>query len=146
MQSNNFSSSEGILKQNQLEALKSLSLLLVREINSLEETQATLEKEIEGEKPICLFEELQPSNRPRRSPEAILIRLRREQMYSLIWIYQTKRRIHLLTHPAERKSDLFRPTLRGEMRFVRRAAGILIWALSKTFAFPNATASRFAPN
>lgn len=59
MQSNNFSSSEGILKQNQLEALKSLSLLLVREINSLEETQATLEKEIEGEKPICLFEELQ---------------------------------------------------------------------------------------
>jgi len=36
MQSNNFSSSEGILKQNQLEALKSLSLLLVREINSLE--------------------------------------------------------------------------------------------------------------
>ncbi|MDQ3063411.1 MAG: hypothetical protein M3R14_11225 [Acidobacteriota bacterium] len=58
MQSNNFGSSEGILKQNQLEALKSLSLLLVREINSLEETSATLEKEIEDEKPISLFEEL----------------------------------------------------------------------------------------
>jgi DNA-binding NtrC family response regulator len=58
MQSNNFGSSEGILKHNQLEALKSLSLLLVREINSLDETQANLKKEIESEKPINLFEEL----------------------------------------------------------------------------------------
>lgn len=53
------SSSERVLKQNQLEALKSLSLLLVREIDSLEGMQSTLEKEIEREKPICLFNELQ---------------------------------------------------------------------------------------
>jgi transcriptional regulator with PAS, ATPase and Fis domain len=59
MQSNNFGSSEGILKQNQLEALKSLSLLLVREINSLDETQANLKKSLESEKPISLFKELQ---------------------------------------------------------------------------------------
>lgn len=59
MQSNNFSSSEGIWKHNQLEALKSLSLLLVREINSLDETRETLEKEIENEKPICLLKELE---------------------------------------------------------------------------------------
>jgi len=54
MQFNNFGNSEGILKQNQLEALKSLSMLLVREINSLEETEMSLEREIESEKPICL--------------------------------------------------------------------------------------------
>ncbi|MDQ3714213.1 MAG: hypothetical protein M3388_18630 [Acidobacteriota bacterium] len=59
MHFNNSGSSEGILKQNQLEALKSLSLLLVREINSLDETQKTLEKEIESEKPICLLKELE---------------------------------------------------------------------------------------
>lgn len=59
MQFNNSGSSEGILKQNQLEALKSLSLLLVREINSLDETQTALEKEIENEKPICLLKELE---------------------------------------------------------------------------------------
>ncbi|MGI8469740.1 MAG: helix-turn-helix domain-containing protein [Pyrinomonadaceae bacterium] len=58
-QFSNFSSSEGILKQNQLEALKSLSLLLVREINSLEETQSAVEKEIESEQPICLLDEIQ---------------------------------------------------------------------------------------
>ena len=58
-QFDNFSSSEGILKQNQLEALKSLSRLLVREINSLEEVQASLEEEIENEKPICLLNEMQ---------------------------------------------------------------------------------------
>lgn len=58
VQSNNFSSSEGILKQNQLEALKSLSMLLVREINSLEETEMSLEREIESEKPICLLREI----------------------------------------------------------------------------------------
>lgn len=59
MQSNNFSSSEGVLKLNQLEALKSLTMLLVREINSLEETEANLEKNIESENPICLFQELE---------------------------------------------------------------------------------------
>ncbi len=58
-QSDNFNVSEKILKQNQLEALKSLSLLLVREINSLEERQTTLEKKIESEKSICLLKELQ---------------------------------------------------------------------------------------
>jgi len=58
-QSNNFNISEKILKQNQLEALKSLSLLLVREINSLDERQTTLEKEIKSEKSICLLKELQ---------------------------------------------------------------------------------------
>lgn len=59
MNSNNFGSSEEILKRNQFEALKSLSLLLVREINSMDEAQATLEAEIESEKPIRLLEELQ---------------------------------------------------------------------------------------
>lgn len=59
MQFNNSGSSEGILKQNQLEALKSLSLLLVREINSLEETQSALEKQIESKKPICLSREME---------------------------------------------------------------------------------------
>ncbi len=59
MQSNNFGNSEGLLKQNQLEALKSLSQLLVREINSLDGTQATLENEIESDKPISLLDELQ---------------------------------------------------------------------------------------
>lgn len=53
------SSSEGILKQNQLEALRSLSLLLVREINSLDGTQTALENEIENDKSICLSEETQ---------------------------------------------------------------------------------------
>lgn len=57
-QLSSISSSEGVLKQNQLEALKSLSLLLIREINSLEEMQSTLEKEIEREKPIFLLDEL----------------------------------------------------------------------------------------
>ncbi len=57
MQSNNFSNSEGILKQNQLETLKSLSMLLVREISSLEKTEESLVNEIESEKPICLLEE-----------------------------------------------------------------------------------------
>lgn len=55
----NVVSSENVLKNNQLEALKSLSLLLVREINSLEEMQSTLEREIEREKPISLLNELQ---------------------------------------------------------------------------------------
>ncbi len=59
MQSNNFGNSEGLLKQNQLEALKSLSQLLLREINSLGEMQATLESEIESDKPINLLNELQ---------------------------------------------------------------------------------------
>lgn len=59
MQSNNFGSSEGILKQNQVEALKSLSQLLVREINSLDGTQATLKNEIENDKSISLLDELQ---------------------------------------------------------------------------------------
>lgn len=59
MQSNNFSNSEGILKQNQLEALKSLSHLLVREINSLDAMQTTLMSEIESDKPIKLLDEVQ---------------------------------------------------------------------------------------
>ncbi len=59
MQFNNFGSSEGILKQHQLETLKSLSMLLIREIHSLEETPMTLGKEIEADKAICLFEEVQ---------------------------------------------------------------------------------------
>ena len=52
-------SSESVLKQNQLEALKSLSLLLIREINSLEEMQLTLENKIEHQKPISLLNEVQ---------------------------------------------------------------------------------------
>ena len=59
MQSNNFGNSEGILKQNQLEALKSLSQLLLREINSLDGMQATLVGEIESDKPIKLLDEIQ---------------------------------------------------------------------------------------
>ena len=59
MQSTNFGDSEGILKQNQLEALKSLSQLLLREINSLDGMQATLENEIESDKPIRLLDEVQ---------------------------------------------------------------------------------------
>ena len=59
MQSNNFANSEEILKRNQLEALKSLSMLLVREINSLDQTEEILEKEIERENPICLYQELE---------------------------------------------------------------------------------------
>ncbi|HEX8396597.1 MAG TPA: helix-turn-helix domain-containing protein [Pyrinomonadaceae bacterium] len=59
MQFYNSGSTEDILKQNQLEALKSLSLLLVREINSLDETQTALEKQIESEKPICLLKEIE---------------------------------------------------------------------------------------
>jgi DNA-binding NtrC family response regulator len=58
-QYSNAGSSESVLKQNQLEALKSLSQLLLREINSLEEMPSTLEKEIEREKPISLLNELQ---------------------------------------------------------------------------------------
>lgn len=58
-QFNNTGNSESVLKLNQLEALKSLTLLLVREINSLEETQSDLENEINQEKPISLFNELQ---------------------------------------------------------------------------------------
>lgn len=59
MQLNNLGSSEALLKQRQLEALKALSQLLVREINSLDGRQSTLENEIESEKPICLVKELQ---------------------------------------------------------------------------------------
>jgi len=55
----NFNVPEMVLKQNQLEALKSLSLLLVREINFLAEMQTTLEKEIESGKSIYLLEETQ---------------------------------------------------------------------------------------
>lgn len=59
MQFNNSSSSERVLMQNQLEALKSLSLLFIREINSLEQTHATLREEIESDKSVCLLAELQ---------------------------------------------------------------------------------------
>ena len=58
-QSNDLHVSEEILRQNHLEALKSLSLLLVREIHSLEDSQATLEKQIADEKTINLLKELQ---------------------------------------------------------------------------------------
>lgn len=56
---NSGSNLERLLQQSQLEALKSLSLLLVREINSIKDLQTTLEKEIESEQPICLAQELQ---------------------------------------------------------------------------------------
>ncbi len=59
MQIDNSSSSGKILMQNQLEALKSLSFLFIREINSLEQTQAALEEEIGNDQPICLLIELQ---------------------------------------------------------------------------------------
>jgi transcriptional regulator with GAF, ATPase, and Fis domain len=59
LESNNFGNPEGILKQNQLEALKSLSQLLVREINSLDGMKATLVSEIESDKPIKLLDEVQ---------------------------------------------------------------------------------------
>lgn len=55
----NFSRPDAVLKQSQIEALKSLSLLLVREIDSLDERQSALENEIENKKPISLAEELQ---------------------------------------------------------------------------------------
>ena len=58
-QSNDFNATEKVLKQNQLEALKSLSLLLAREISSLQESQTTLEQEIAGEKSIDLLKESQ---------------------------------------------------------------------------------------
>lgn len=59
-QSNNSSSnSEGLLQHSQLEALKSLSLLLVREIDSLKGKQAVLEKKIEEEQSINLAHEMQ---------------------------------------------------------------------------------------
>ncbi|MGI8469741.1 MAG: helix-turn-helix domain-containing protein [Pyrinomonadaceae bacterium] len=51
--------SKGLLQQSQLESLKSLSLLLVREINFLEEKQAILGKQIESENPINLLQESQ---------------------------------------------------------------------------------------
>jgi transcriptional regulator with GAF, ATPase, and Fis domain len=59
MRFNNSSSPENFLMQNQLEALKSLSFLFIREINSLEQTQGNLEEEIRNEHPICLVRELQ---------------------------------------------------------------------------------------
>ena len=58
-QFDNFNIPEMVLKQNQLEALKFLSLLLVREINFLAEMQTTLEKEIKSGKSIFLLEETQ---------------------------------------------------------------------------------------
>lgn len=56
---NNLGGSELVLKQNQLEALKSLLMLLVQEVNFLEQSQSALEKKIECEKSICLLTELQ---------------------------------------------------------------------------------------
>lgn len=56
---NSFGSSNGVLKNSQIEALKSLSMLLVREIGSLEETQELLKEEIGNGKPIRLPDELQ---------------------------------------------------------------------------------------
>jgi DNA-binding NtrC family response regulator len=58
-QSNNFSNPELVLKHNQFETLKSLSLLLVQEVDFLENLQSALENEIENEKPFCLLKELQ---------------------------------------------------------------------------------------
>ena len=45
--------------QNQLDALKSLSYLFIREITSLEQTQGNLEEKVETDQPINLFYELQ---------------------------------------------------------------------------------------
>ena len=59
MQFNEFSGNEGVLKQNQLEALRTLSMLLVREINSLEETEKFLEQKIQDDNTICLTCELE---------------------------------------------------------------------------------------
>lgn len=55
----NFTKPDAVLKQSQIEALKSLSLLLVREIDCLDERQSALENEIENKKPISLADELQ---------------------------------------------------------------------------------------
>lgn len=54
----NFSQPGEILKHSQIEALKSLSQLLAREIDSLSERQTALEKDVENKKPIRLLEEL----------------------------------------------------------------------------------------
>ena len=50
---------KAFLKQNQLEALKSLSMLLVREINSLEETETALVEKVQSENSICLSCEME---------------------------------------------------------------------------------------
>lgn len=58
-QSNHFNNSNGVLKHSQIEALKSLSMLLVREITSLEGSQEILTEEVGNGKSIQLPEELQ---------------------------------------------------------------------------------------
>lgn len=51
--------SNRILKQTQIEALKSISQLLVREINSLADVQTILTGKIENGQEICLNNEMQ---------------------------------------------------------------------------------------
>jgi transcriptional regulator with GAF, ATPase, and Fis domain len=51
--------SDSILKRTQIEALKSISQLLVREISSLEVAHSSLRSEIKDGKQISLAEELQ---------------------------------------------------------------------------------------
>lgn len=48
-----------ILKQTQIEALKSISQLLIREINSLDDTERNLTNQIKNGKRICLNNEMQ---------------------------------------------------------------------------------------
>lgn len=55
----NFNKPDAVLIQSQIAALKSLSLLLVREIDSLGERQSALENEIENKEPISLHAETQ---------------------------------------------------------------------------------------
>lgn len=56
---NSNSYSENVLQQSQLEALKSLSLLLIREIDSLRGDQENYIKKLENHKRINLAEEVQ---------------------------------------------------------------------------------------
>lgn len=51
--------SDRILKQTQIEALKSILQLLVREVSALDKFQATLTNEIKGGKSIRLNDEIQ---------------------------------------------------------------------------------------
>ena len=56
---NDFSNSDSVLKQTQIEALKSISQLLVREISSLQVAQTDLKDELNEGKKISLAKELQ---------------------------------------------------------------------------------------
>jgi hypothetical protein len=62
-----FNTSRNILSLNQIQALKSLSQLLTREISSLESTPETIYQQIADGRKICLTDEVQKF-------EAVLIR------------------------------------------------------------------------